>query len=54
MTAKKPEKMRQRIPRPFDSSYQPSKREMECEIDMPGADMKTLQKALFSRAVKKK
>ena len=30
-----------------DSSYQPSKAEMEEEFDMPGADMETLRRAFF-------
>ena len=43
-------KKEKREPRPFNSSYQPSKRDMEQEIDMPGADMKTLQRAFFIRS----
>lgn len=41
-TAKKPVERRVK-----PSTYQPSKAELEEEIDMPGADMETLRKAFF-------
>ncbi len=51
---KKPSKTEKSNPDSFDSNYQPKKRDKQQELDMPGADMKTLQKAFFSGSAKKK
>ena len=46
MTKKRNKTWRTKSP-PFNSNYQPSKRDMERVVDMPGADMKTLSRAFF-------
>ncbi|MCY4149873.1 MAG: hypothetical protein OXD44_09915 [Gammaproteobacteria bacterium] len=50
---RKPNKAERPRSNPFDSGYQPGRQDKEQKIDMPGADMKTLQKACFSGKVKK-
>ncbi len=47
MTDKNPDAKPKARPDPFDSNYQPSRRDLEREVDMPGADLKTLDRAFF-------
>lgn len=44
---KKNQKNPKEITLPSRKDYQPSKAEMEKEVDMPGADIKTVRKAFF-------